>query len=87
MDTCCLAHLWAAEHLAEGPHQRAVHAHELLLVHLVALVEHHPDLIIVTLQRADNLPSPIMTRLNALQLLQRDSEAQATRLQAELQAV
>ena len=52
---CCLAHLRTAEDFAEGPHQRPVHAHELLLVHLVALIEHHPHLVIMSFQSTDDL--------------------------------
>lgn len=39
-----LADLGAAEHLAQAPHERPVHAHQLLLVHLVRLVQDHAHL-------------------------------------------
>lgn len=56
------AHLTTHLHdLAEGPHEGAVHAHELLLVHLVALVQHHPHFVVVPLQRLDHLLELICT--------------------------
>ena len=50
------AHLGAAEHLAQGPHEGPVDAHELLHVHLVCLVQHDPHLVVVSPQGADHLP-------------------------------
>ena len=43
------------EHFAQGPHEGTVDPHELLLVHLVGLIQHHPHLVIVPSQRADHL--------------------------------
>ncbi len=42
-------------HLAQAPHERAVDAHQLLLVDLVGLVEHDADLVVVAAQRVDDL--------------------------------
>mmetsp|Transcript_20164 Transcript_20164/g.80479 ORF Transcript_20164/g.80479 Transcript_20164/m.80479 type:complete len:536 (+) Transcript_20164:1159-2766(+) len=42
------------EDFAERPHERAVDAHELLLRHLVRLVEHDADLVLVALEALDD---------------------------------
>ena len=49
-------HLGGAEHLAQAPHERTVHAHQLLVVHHVRLVQHDPDLVVVAPQRLDAAP-------------------------------
>lgn len=49
------ADLWGSEDLAQRPHERAIDAHQLLHVHLISLVEHHPHLVIMPLQRLDYL--------------------------------
>mmetsp|Transcript_18257 Transcript_18257/g.46749 ORF Transcript_18257/g.46749 Transcript_18257/m.46749 type:complete len:281 (-) Transcript_18257:243-1085(-) len=38
------------DHFAKRPHQSAVDAHELLRIHLVGLVEHDADLVVVALE-------------------------------------
>ena len=35
-------HLGGLDHLAETPHERSVHAHQLLAVHLIGLVQNAP---------------------------------------------
>ena len=49
-------HLGCAEHLAQAPHERAVHAHQLLVIHHVGLVQHDPDLVVVAPERLDAAP-------------------------------
>ncbi len=34
-------------HFAKRPHQRAVHAHQLLVIDHVGLVQHDPDLVLI----------------------------------------
>mmetsp|Transcript_15178 Transcript_15178/g.47359 ORF Transcript_15178/g.47359 Transcript_15178/m.47359 type:complete len:563 (+) Transcript_15178:622-2310(+) len=48
------ADLWRLEDFAQGPHQRAVDAHQLLRVHLVGLVQHDAHLVVVPAQRLDD---------------------------------
>ena len=50
-------YLGGFENLAEGPHEGAIDAHQLLLVNLVGLVQHHPYLVIMPPQGADHLQS------------------------------
>lgn len=40
-------HLRCVDHLPQGPHQSTIDPHQLLCVHLVSLVEHHSNLVIL----------------------------------------
>lgn len=40
-------HLWSVDHLSQGPHERTVDPHQLLCVHLVGLIKHHSNLVIL----------------------------------------
>ena len=44
------------QHLGDGPHEGAVHPHELLMVDLVRLVEDDPHLVLVPVDRLDRAP-------------------------------
>ena len=46
-------HLGRVQHLAQRPHERAVDAHQLLVVDHVGLVEHDADLLVVAAQHLD----------------------------------
>jgi hypothetical protein len=48
-------HLRGSKHFSEGPHECTVDSHELLHVHLISLIQHHPHLVIMPLQRAYHL--------------------------------
>lgn len=41
-------HLWSVDHLSQGPHERTVDPHQLLCVHLVSLIKHHSNLVILS---------------------------------------
>ena len=43
-------YLWRVEDLAQAPHESTVDPHELLQVHAVGLVQHHPDLVLAPLE-------------------------------------
>jgi len=49
------AYLWRVDDLAQGPHERAVHPHELLGADLVGLVQHHAHLVLMVLECPDHL--------------------------------
>ena len=40
-------HLWSVDHLSQGPHECTVDPHQLLCVHLVSLIKHHSNLVIL----------------------------------------
>lgn len=40
-------HLWSVDHLSQGPHESTVDSHQLLCVHLVSLIKHHSNLVIL----------------------------------------
>ena len=44
------------QHLGDGPHEGAVHPHELLMVDLVRLVEDDPHFVLVPVDRLDRAP-------------------------------
>jgi hypothetical protein len=46
-------HLGRVDDLSEGPHHGAVDAHQLLRGHLVGLVQHDADLVVLALERLD----------------------------------
>lgn len=48
-------HLWRVDHLAQGPHECTVDPHQLLRVHLVSLVKHHSNLVILAPERLNGL--------------------------------
>ena len=48
-------HLGRVDDLAQGPHEGPVDAHQLLRVHLVGLVQHHADLVVLAPEGLDGL--------------------------------
>lgn len=40
-------HFWSVDHLSQGPHERTIDPHQLLCVHLVGLIKHHSNLVIL----------------------------------------
>lgn len=40
-------HLWSVDHLSQGPHESTIDPHQLLCVHLVGLIKHHSNLVIL----------------------------------------
>lgn len=48
-------HFGGANDLSQGPHQRSVDAHQLLLRNGVRLVQHNPDLVVVRADLVDDV--------------------------------
>lgn len=48
-------HLWSVDHLSQGPHECTVDPHQLLCVHLVSLIKHHSNLVILAPERLYSL--------------------------------
>lgn len=39
--------LWRVDHLSQGPHECTINPHQLLRVHLVSLIKHHANLVVL----------------------------------------
>ena len=57
-------HLRRAEDFSQGPHEGSIHPHELLHVHLVCLVQHHPHFIVMPFQCPNDLQELKVTVTN-----------------------
>ena len=64
--------LRSPENLAEAPHEGAVDSHQLLVVHHVCLVQHNPDLVVVTSQGL-NAPSEFIADVELVGIKQKQN--------------
>ena len=64
--------LRSPENLAQAPHESAVDSHQLLVVHHVCLVQHNPDLVVVTSQGL-NAPSEFIADVELVGVKQKQN--------------